>query len=136
MQQDIDTTPRARVLPDGLIAAVTLPWPPKTLSPNARPHFMALSKAKKAYRKACCEEAWAAGVRPNVAYKPPLHVRVEFIPPDRRSRDKDNLIAAMKAGFDGLADALGIDDKHFRLDFLPVSPEIGGMVKVQISEAA
>lgn len=113
---------------------VTLPWPPKILSPNARPHHMALYKAKRAYRQACMWQAMADGIRPNVSYRTPLTVEVEFIPPDRRPRDRDNMIAAMKAGFDGLADALGVDDRHFLLQFAPVSSDTGGMVKVRISE--
>ena len=31
---------------------LTLPWPPKELSPNARQHWTKLAKAKKAYREA------------------------------------------------------------------------------------
>ncbi len=36
---------------------LTLPWPPKELSPNARQHWSKLAKTKKAYRDAC---AWTA----------------------------------------------------------------------------
>ena len=36
-----------------------------------------------------------------------------FIPPDKRSYDRDNLVARMKSGIDGLADALRINDKRF-----------------------
>ena len=40
-----------------LTLTLTLPWPPKELSPNARQHWSKLAKAKKAYRDAC---AWTA----------------------------------------------------------------------------
>jgi len=43
-----------------------------------------------------------------------IHVFLDFHPPNRRARDDDNIIAAFKAGRDGLADALKIDDCHFR----------------------
>ena len=39
-----------------------------------------------------------------------LVLEMTFIPPDRRSYDRDNLVARMKAGIDGLADAL----RHLR----------------------
>ena len=35
-------------------------------------------------------------------------------PPDKRSRDRDNLDSSLKAARDGIALGLGIDDKHFR----------------------
>jgi len=58
---------------------------------------------------------------------------IEFLPPDRRKRDDDNMLAAFKAGRDGLADALGIDDNRF-VTQLSVSDETvkGGAVRVRI----
>ena len=112
---------------------VILPWPPRALSPNSRPpHWSVLAKAKRAYRSACCVEAMAAGWR-KVAFAPTdrLHVRLVFVPPDRRRRDMDNLIASMKAGLDGLADALGVDDSRWALT-CAIDDNIGGMVRVGI----
>lgn len=57
---------------------------------------------------------------------------VDFYPPDRRHRDDDNLIASFKAGRDGIALALGIDDKRFRC-YPYVKNQIGGMVKVRLT---
>jgi crossover junction endodeoxyribonuclease RusA len=113
---------------------ITLPWPPKELSPNARLHWAAKNKHRKRYREVCAWQAVADGVRPNVAYTGPLRVEIEFIPPDRRARDMDNMLASIKAGLDGVADALGVDDKHWRLG-LSVSQTIGGMVKLRITNA-
>ncbi len=111
---------------------VVLPWPPKELSPNARQHWARHFKAKKAYRTECYMQARIAGVTTqSLAGAPKAHVSLTFYPPDRRARDADNMIAAMKSGLDGLADALGLDDRHFRITF-DVAPTIGGMVKVQI----
>jgi hypothetical protein len=47
-------------------------------------------------------------------------------------RDQDNLIASMKSGLDGLADALKVDDSNFRVTF-DISDDIGGMVKVSVT---
>lgn len=43
----------------------------------------------------------------------PLTLELVFVTPDQRSYDRDNLVARMKSGLDGLADALKIDDKRF-----------------------
>lgn len=122
---------------------VILPWPPKELSPNARVHWSKRSKAAKAYRNAC---AWTVrGHQLNIALQTGHHIEItadgilhlflDFYPPDRRHRDDDNMIAAFKSGRDGIADALGIDDKCFVVHPF-VSEQIGGMVKVRISKDA
>lgn len=112
--------------------AITLPWPPKALSPNARTHWAAKSKVAKAYRNTCfllCRQA-ALPVPAGRAL-----LSLEFIPPDRRRRDDDNCIAAFKSGRDGVAEALGIDDSRF-VTQLQISSEIikGGAVRVRISD--
>lgn len=116
---------------------VILPWPPSALSPNSRPpHWSVLAKAKRAYRSACHYQALAAGWRTGVfAADDRLHVRLMFVPPDRRRRDMDNLIAAMKAGLDGLADALGVDDSRWTLTCAIDDGSIGGMVRVEVGRA-
>ena len=110
---------------------VTLPWPPKGLSPNARTHWRAKAPIAKAYKQACWALTLEAGVV--VPDSPRLALWLDFYPPDRRSRDDDNLVAAFKSGRDGLALALGIDDKRFRC-FPYVQDQIGGFVRVRITE--
>ncbi len=115
---------------------VTLPWPPKDLSPNQRLHWSRVSAAKKAYRTECFMRARIAGITTqSLAGASKAAVTLTFYPPDRRARDADNMLASMKAGLDGLADALGLDDRHFRITF-DVAPDIGGMVKVAIEPIA
>ena len=111
---------------------LTLPWPPKELSPNARIHWSKLAKAKKAYRAACAWTATEQGVRRLQAEK--LHVSLTFYPPTRRAFDLDNALARMKSGLDGLADVLGVDDKHWTLT-ISKSDEVGGMVRVEVRDA-
>jgi crossover junction endodeoxyribonuclease RusA len=107
-----------------------LPWPPKELSPNARLHHMALYRAKKAYRHACGMTAMSQGARRMDAER--LAVHLVFCPPNKQRRDADNCLAAMKAGLDGLADALGVDDSRWRVSF-EMGGQIGGMVTVDIT---
>lgn len=110
---------------------VTLPWPPKELSPNARLHWSKKSKAAKAYRRVCHLLTLEAGLR-GIDWEGDIHVWMDFYPPDRRARDDDNMVAAFKSGRDGIADALGVDDKRFRIHPY-VKTEIGGMVKIRFT---
>lgn len=62
---------------------------------------------------------------------PKNEVHLVFVPPDRRNRDADNMLASMKAGLDGMADAMKVDDSKFKVT-IDVSDDIGGMVKVTV----
>lgn len=88
---------------------LTLPWPPSTLSPNGRLHWARLAKAKAEYRKLCKAVTARSG-----RWKMPetFDIALRFVPPTRRNYDRDNLLARMKAGLDGMCDAMGIDDKR------------------------
>jgi len=110
---------------------VVLPWPPKALSPNARVHWAVKSKAAAAYKAAC----WALCKQAGMVAPPHKKIALwlDFVPPNRRRRDDDNLVASFKSGRDGLADALGIDDKRFRT-FPFVSDDIGGFVRVRLTD--
>ena len=114
---------------------LTLPWPPKDLSPNARIHWSKRAKAAKAYRAECAIQCmthrWGYELAKSY-HEGRLHLWIDFYPPDRRHRDDDNMIAAFKSGRDGLADALGINDRRFVCHPF-VKDQIGGMVKVRIT---
>lgn len=110
---------------------VTLPWPQKALSPNSRCHWSVKAKSAKAYRYECFVLAKQAKVK--VDWEGPVHLYLTFRPPDKRHRDVDNCVASMKAGLDGLADALKIDDSRFRLYPL-LSGVTGGNVYVTIAK--
>ncbi len=107
-----------------------LPWPPKELSPNARLHWAKLAKAKKAYRAECAYLAIAQGIRKVEADK--LHLSLTFFAPTRRAYDLDNALARMKAGLDGLADVLGVDDSKWSLS-IARGDRTGGYVLVSIT---
>lgn len=116
---------------------VMLPWPPSILSPNARPHWSAKSRAAKQYRNACYLLAHEAGMR-GVEWEGTIHLWITYLPPDRRHRDDDNLIAAFKSGRDGLADAMGVDDKRFRIHpYVSTSEYVkGGAVRIVLTPGA
>lgn len=108
---------------------VTLPWPPTALSPNARGHWAATAKAKKAYRSDCAWQAVAQGITKLDAKN--LHITLTFYPPTRRAYDLDNALARMKSGLDGLADVLKVDDSLWSLT-IKKADQIGGFVQVLI----
>ena len=109
---------------------VTLPWPPKELNPNQlrRLHWAVRSKHMSAYKEACYWLTKEAGMK---AVERPLLV-VEFYPPNKRRRDVDNCLAACKAGIDGVAEALGIDDSLLKNYHIKLMDQVGGYVKVRL----
>ena len=115
-----------------MVARLILPWPPKELSPNFRAHWGALAKAKKAFRARC---AWAAREQGACAIQADkLHLSLTFYAPTRRAYDLDNALARMKSGLDGLADVLGVDDRHWALS-IERSDDVGGYVQVEVRHA-
>jgi len=92
---------------------ISLPWPPKGLSPNDRKHRLAVAGKRRKYRADCAWSTIAAGIRRIEA--PALRVRITFHPPDARARDRDNMLASIKSGLDGVADVIGIDDSRWEL---------------------
>jgi crossover junction endodeoxyribonuclease RusA len=110
------------------MSEIALPWPPKELSPNARTHFHAKARVAKNYRLSAF---WTAldCVAPESG---PVHLTIEFCPPDKRKRDLDNMLASTKAGLDGIADALKINDERFELTIRRGEPVKNGRVVVRI----
>lgn len=108
-----------------------LPWPSRTLHPNSRPHWAAKAKAVK---KARADAAWLTWnhVGRNMPWQR-VGVSVTFLPPDKRRRDLDGMIASHKAAQDGIADALGIDDSKFACSYRIGEPVKGGAVRVEIT---
>jgi crossover junction endodeoxyribonuclease RusA len=110
---------------------IHLPWPPKELSPNATLHWAKKAKFKKMYRETCWALTLESKVKINAVGKIPIEIT--FFPPDRRHRDADNMVASIKAGLDGVADALKVNDRQFLPTFI-FSDEVKGMVSVQLPD--
>ena len=113
------------------MAEIFFTWPDRKLSPNARHHWSVIARAKKAAKRTAYYTVLEAGIGKIDAET--INVRVSFYPPDRRPRDTDNMIASCKAVFDGLSQAIGIDDSRWNLSISPRGPiEKNGLVKVQL----
>jgi len=111
---------------------VSLPWPDKVLSQNARVHWSKRARATKTARQ---HTGWATIRAMGTSRKPGWQrakVSLTFCPPDRRRRDLQNCIGAAKALIDGVADAIGVDDSLFDCSYQFGQPVKGGAVIVSI----
>lgn len=113
---------------------IKLPWPPSKLSPNMRQHWAVTANAKKKYRREC-EIITRAQIGPiRIVFPNRIKLSLTFYRPTLRSYDRDNLLARMKSGIDGMCDALKIDDEIFDPVVVSVAEEKGNFVLVQIGE--
>lgn len=112
----------------------TLPFPPAELNPNnSKGRHWTATHAKKAKYLADCRILTLQAMGKWVPPKGTLKLDITFVQPDKRRRDRDNLLAAMKSGLDGVSQALGVDDQHF--DPVTIRREYGakpGAVKIVI----
>lgn len=92
---------------------LVLPWPSRDLHPNARVHWAVKSKAAKAAKQEAHVLAIAAGWPNEALPDGPMHVWIDGYPTDHRRRDADGLLSSLKPALDGIADALGVDDRRF-----------------------
>lgn len=117
---------------------IELPLPDRDLSSNARIHWARRARAVKAYR----EVAWGATKEAmRMAWlKAPVTVSYAFGTKGCRKvglyapQDETNAVDAIKAAQDGIASALGFDDRHFRLGDVTIDKKHGPWVKVTVDE--
>lgn len=107
---------------------IDLPYPHKALWPNGRAHWGEKAREAKKHR------AWAKlatmEVRAtNIALNGPVPVTIR-IHPKRYGPvpDADNIIAASKSMLDGIADALGLNDRDFAAPKVSIGPREGRFV--------
>lgn len=102
---------------------VCIGWPNQELSPNVRVHRMAKATAAKKYRAAAGWAALDAKLpRLNNAGVKRVDVALQFFPPANRRYDRDNLVASVKSGLDGIADHLRVNDHLFFLEAPQLMP--------------
>jgi hypothetical protein len=99
--------PALRIAPSILIE---LPWPPASLSGHNKGHWHAKSGIVAKHREWARRATLAVAV--DCTEVGDIRVSVTFYPPDRRG-DRVNYPNRMKPYFDGIADALGVNDSRF-----------------------
>lgn len=119
---------------------IVLPWPNPKVFPNAKrgKHWSFYRKAEKSDREAgnyLTMSQLSLGIRDvramlgSMAYVP---LCISFYPPDRRKRDDDGMIGALKHLRDGMCDALNIDDAKLRPTYVFHSAEKPGRIEVTL----
>lgn len=116
---------------------IVLPWPHKSLTPNAkrRKHWRSYQPHANADRligKTKTTLALSLAQKRAIAAQEVIPMVVRFYPPDKRRRDDDGAISAFKHLRDGIADALGCDDHKFKPTYQFMDPEKPGRVEVDI----
>lgn len=108
---------------------IALPFPPSSLSGHNKGHWRGKSNVVQKHRE------WARNATLAARYTVPdegdIRVHVTFYPPDRRG-DRVNFPNRMKPYFDGIADALGVNDSRFVPHFYFCEPTRPGRVEVRI----
>lgn len=108
---------------------ISFPWPPAALTPHAKGSPWPKINATKAYR-------YQAKILATIAKVPacPTARLVFTYHPPRRGSDCQNVHGRLKALIDGIADAMGVDDKAFRCAFPETfaDPVKGGAVVVEV----
>ncbi|WHZ35737.1 hypothetical protein [Sagittula sp. MA-2] len=95
------------------VKEITLPWPNWVLHSNSRAHW-----AKVHTEKACARQMahMACLEAPRIERIPNATIFIEYYPPTKRG-DIHNVPSSLKAYIDGIADAMGCDDKGFTVDY-------------------
>ncbi|MFC0204712.1 hypothetical protein [Novosphingobium soli] len=109
---------------------IELPFPPSSLSGHAKGHWRRKAAVTKKWRAWAFAAALAAKVEA-IAPEGDIRVVVTFYPPDRRG-DRTNYPNRMKPIFDGIAQALRVNDRRFVPTFVFCEPEKPGRVEITL----
>ncbi len=111
-----------------------LPWPDRSLSPNARVDRRARAGIVREHRAAAAMVAGA--LQDPLSVDKEVDLSVIFYPPDNRRRDLDNCYSMCKAYQDGIFEAFGLDDRCIRMVTLRFGkPRERGEVVFSLSDA-
>lgn len=114
---------------------IDLPWPSKELWPNGgdRNHPAKIARLKKKHREwayLCALEVKPKQFKHDGG-KIPVTLYI-YAKPKGPYPDADNCIAAMKSSFDGIADALGVNDRDFSAPAVIYAEPREGRVAVRL----
>lgn len=119
-----------------MIKEIILPWFAKELNPNTRCHWSKKAAAVKLARAAAHLTCIVNGLNANTVagYDGKLHLWIDYYAKTRNFPDTDNCLSASKAYLDGIADALGVNDRRFvPHPFVMDETVKGGQVRIRIT---
>lgn len=107
---------------------IVLPFPPSGLSGHNKGNHWSKGPLVKRHR----EWAFWATMEANPVVPPvgDIPIIITFVPPNNRG-DRLNYPIRIKPYCDGIADALGVNDKRFVPQFVYADPEAPGRVEVR-----
>lgn len=111
------------------VTVIELVWPPSDLSGhnNGNPHIKApIIRRHREWARLATLEA-----HPIVPADGDVRLHLHFVPPDNRG-DRVNFWNRCKPAIDGIAEALGINDKRFLPSMSFGAPKWPGMVEVTL----
>lgn len=114
------------------MTVITLPFPPASLSGHTAGHWRSKSTPTAKQREWARLATLAA--KPTVPETGDILLHIRFVPPDRRG-DRSNFPARLKGALDGIADALGVNDRRFLPSYTFSDPESPGRVEVTVGAA-
>jgi hypothetical protein len=111
-----------------------LPFPPASLSGHHDEHWRKLQPVKKKHREWAMAATIAVrnSLQIDLVGNGDIRVAVTFYPPDKRG-DRVNYPNRMKPYWDGIADALGVNDRRFLPAFHFAEPVKNPRVVVTIA---
>lgn len=112
---------------------IVLPFPPASLSGHAKGHWRRRAEVTRIHRNWARLATMDAKVR-GIPEAGDIKVSVRFVPPDMRG-DRTNFGVRMKPYFDGIADALGVNDRRFVPAYSYAPPEKPGRVEITLEAA-
>lgn len=107
---------------------IELPFPPAALSGHNTGHWNAKAKTIAQYRDWARIATLAA--KPDIPETGDILVFMTFVPPDNKG-DRVNFPIRAKPIWDGIADALEVNDKRFLPRFLFALPQKPGRVEIR-----
>ena len=110
---------------------IELPWPAPALSANARGHWRRKSAATKVHREWAYLAALEIGVRSLGKGSGDIPISITFYPPSKRL-DRSNMPHLAKSYLDGIADAIGTNDRRFLPQFHFAEPVKNPRVVISI----
>lgn len=108
---------------------IELPWPPSSLSGHNDKHYRVMRPIIAKHREWARSATLAA--MPAIPATGDIRICVTFHPPNRRG-DRINFSNRMKPYYDGIADALKVNDKRFLPTYHYAEPVEHGRVVVSI----